>query len=219
MRPLPYKFSNGATVLGAYKVCQRSGAIAATPAALDDWARIRWVPSVSNAKLVLCGLRVGITVITAITTTVQVVLQASVVRSFTSDYTTAITNISMAGKTNAMNFGSMGISLMGTAGPGICTTAPMTVFTGTLDTAPFGYAIMNPLLATNATGTAILQAVGTAMPMTPLYQWTELGDHPPTLSSGEGIVIETVLAGHATGTIALHTEWHWAEVINPFGND
>ena len=218
MRPLPFMFSNRTVVYGHYKVCQRSGAIAATPAALDDWARVRWVPAVSNAKFVLCSLRAGITVITAITTTVQVVLQASIVRTFTSDYTTAITNASMVAGSNRMA-GNMASSLMGTAGPGICTTAPMTTFTGTLDTTPFGYVIMNPLLATNATGTAILQAVGTAMPMATLYEWKNLGDHPPVLSNGEGIVVETLLAGHATGTIALHTEWVWCETLNPFGND
>lgn len=217
-RPLPYKFSNGAVVLGQYKVAQRSGAIAATPTALDDWARIRWVPSTSNAKLVLIRLRCGLSISGAVTTLVQQVLQASVVRSFTSDYTTAITNVSMVGNSGKMH-ANMGSSLMGATGPGICTTAPMTTFTGTLDPAPFALDNFPLITAVTATGTAIAGAVGIATPMKTLYEWTGLGDHPVTLSTGEGVVVETVLTGHATGTLVLTTEWTWAEVINPFGND
>ena len=216
MRPLPYKFSNGAVVLGHYKVAQRSGAIAATPTALDHWARIRWVPSTSNAKCVLTRLRVGLSVSGAITTLVQQVLTATIARSYTVDHDTAITNISMAGEGGKMDK-QMSTSLMGATGPGICTTAPMTGQTATLDAAPFALQNCPLITAVTATGTAIAGPVGVATPMSDLYCWEGLGDHPPTLSTAEGIIVRTVLTGHATGTMVLTTEWSWAEVINPFG--
>jgi hypothetical protein len=209
MRPLPYKFANGSTVLGHYSVAQRSGAIAATPSAGDVWARIRWAPSNGNAKLVLTRL--------PITAAVQTVLQAQIGRAFTVDFDTAITNISMAGHGGKMHTG-MGTSLMGATGPGICTTAPCTGMTYTLDAAPFALATFpNPSPTLGAA--AVTNQVGCGTEMKDLYNWEQMGGHPPTLSSLEGIVVKTTLAGHATGTIAFHAEWSWAEVINPFGND
>lgn len=218
MRPLPYKFSNGAVVLGQYMVAQKSGAIAATPSALDVWARVRWNPSTTtNAKLVLVRLRVGLSVITAVTTTVQHMLQASIVRSFSVDFTTAITNISMVGDSGKMHK-NMASSQMGATGPGICTTAPCTGQTYTIDPAPFAIVNLPPLSPTLG-ASAVTEQVGCGSEMVDLYNWYQLGGHPPTLSTFEGIIIQTTLAGHATGTLALLTEWTWAECVNPFGND
>ncbi len=216
MRPLPYKFSAGSVVLGQYMVAQRTGALAATPGALDQWARIRWNPG-TNAKCVLTKLRVGLTVITAVTTTVQTILQASIARSFSVDHSAAITNISMVGDSGKMHKG-MGSSLMGTSGPGVATTVTISGQTLTLDPAPFAIAPMPLLSSTNSTGTAVLLSAGNTTPMVELYNWQQMGGHPPTLSSLEGIVIQNLLAGHASGTMALEVEWSWAEVINPFGN-
>lgn len=218
-RPLPHKFSNGATVLGHYKVAQVSGAIAATPTALDHWARIRWVPTQSNAKLVLCRLQVGLSISGAITTLVQQTLQAIKARSYTVDHDTAITNISLASGACRMNTNTMNTSQMGATGPGICTTAPMTGQTATLDAAPFATVDLPLITAVTATGTAIAGAVGIASGMKDLYRWDSLGEYPPTLATGEGIIVRTLLTGHATGTLTLRTIWEWAEVINPFGDE
>ena len=218
-RPLPHRFANGATVLGHYRVSQISGAIAATPAAQDHWARIRWTGITNNARLVLCRLQVGLSVSGAITTLLQQTLNAIIARSYTVDHSTAITNISMVNKNGAMDSRTMQNSLMGTTGPGICTTAPMTGQTATLDASPFARVDLPLITAVTATGTAIAGAVGVASGMQDLYVWNTLGEHPPTLESGEGIIVRTELAGHATGTLTLRTVWHWAEVINPFGNE
>lgn len=218
-RPLPWKFASGATVLGHYRVSQISGAIAATPAALDHWARIRWVPTNANAKLVLCRLQVGLSVSGAVTTLVQQTLRATIARSYTTDHDTAITNISMAAGSNRMDSGNMSTSQMGATGPGICTTLPMTGQTFTLDNAPFARVDLPLITAVTATGTAIAGPVGIASGMKDLYVWDSLGEHPPTLRTGEGIVVATELTGHATGTLTLRTVWSWAEVINPFGQD
>lgn len=216
-RPLPYKFSNNAVVLGHYKTAQLSGAIAATPTALDHWARIRWVPSNSAARLVLTRLACGLSVSGAITTLIQFSLDACIARSYTVDHDTAITNLSLASGVNRMH-ANMATSQMGATGPGICTTAPMTGHTLTLDNA---FAVQDfPLItAVTATGTAIAGAVGVMSGMKDMYRWDGLGDHPPTLSTGEGIVVRIRLTGHASGTLTLRTVWEWAEVINPFGND
>jgi hypothetical protein len=217
MRPLPWKFNNGSIVLGHYKIAQVSGAIAATPTALDDWARIRWNPSTSGAKLVLCRLRCGLSVSGAITTLIQFTLDAIIARSYTVDHDTAITNISMAGNTGKMQSDTMASSLMGTTGPGICTTAPMTGETATLDGAPFAIEDFPLIEAVTATGTAIAGPVGAQSGMKDLYKWDALGEHPPVLSAAEGILVRCRLTGHASGTLALRTIWEWAEVINPFG--
>jgi len=203
-------------VLGHYKIAQVSGAIAATPTALDHWARVRWVPSNSSAKFVLCRLQAGLSVSGAITTLIQFSLDAIIVRSYTVDHTTAVTNISMAGNTGKMNV-DMASSLMGAVGPGICTTDPMTGQTLTLDAAPFAIQDYPMIQAVTATGTAIAGPVGTMSGLKDLYRWDTLGDHPPTLSTAEGIVVRCRLTGHATGTLTLRTVWEWAEVINPFG--
>lgn len=221
MRPLQYKFADGATVLGAYKIGQVSGAIAATPTALDHWARIRFPsPSVAGAKLVLCRLQCGLSVSGAITTLIQFSLDAIIARSFTVDHDTAISNISMVGNTGKMAATSnMRESLMAAAGPGICTTAPMTGQTATLDAAPFAIQDFPLIQASTATGTAIAGPVGAMSGLKDLYRWDTLGDHPPTLGGLEGIIVRCRLTGHATGTLALRTVWEWAEAINPFGND
>jgi hypothetical protein len=216
-RPLPYKFANGAVVLGHYKTAQISGAIAATPTALDHWARIRWAPSQPGAKLVLTRLACGLSVSGAITTAIQFVLDASIARAFTVDHTTAITKLNLSGGSGRMHPG-MSASQMGAAGPGICTTAPCTGQTLALDD-PFAVQDFPLITAVTATGTAILLAVGIASGVKDLYRWDGNGEHPPTLTSGEGIVVRSVLTGHATGTLALRCIWEWAEVLNPFGND
>lgn len=216
--PLPFKFASGATVLGSYQVAQKSGSIAATPSAGDHWGRLRWNPSVTNARCVLLRCRAALSVITAITTMVQEMLQISIARSYTVDHTTAMTQISMAGDSGKMDGKNMGSSLMGTAGPGICTTTTMSGQTLTLDTAPFGIVNLAPLSPTLGAA-AVTAQVGCGSEMVDLYNWEDSSRHPPTLKAGEGFVVQTTLAGHVNGTVALLLEWSWAEVINPFGND
>lgn len=209
-RPLPYKFAAGATVLGHYKAAQRSGSIAATIGALGHLASIRWAPTVSNAKLVLTRLRVGLTFDGAVTTATELTMRAIIARSFTVDFPTASTQLAPS-KMDAQ----MGTSLC--SGPRISTTTVMSGQTLTADAAPFAMCTWPALTATNATGTAVLVPVGAGVPMTTLYEWNELGGHPPTLTNLEGILVQPVVAGPASGTFGLYTEWSWAEVIAPFG--
>lgn len=208
---LPYISADKQTVLGHYAVAQLSGAIAATPTALDVHASIRWAPTLSNTLCVPLRIKVGWACITAVTTAVRMAYQGSIVRQFTSDFTTAATAINMAtvAKSGAMR-SSMYPSQMGATGPRICTTAPQTTYTGTLDNAPFGITVWsNPGILT---GTASLVA-GVAGNMQTLYERTADGQHPIVLANNEGIVIQLVHTGWASGTISLYMQWEWAECL------
>lgn len=216
MRPLPYKFSNNAVVLGHYGVGQRSGSIAATIGQFGHLASVRWNPSNSLAKFVLTRLRVGITIDGAITAATELAFRAIFARQFSVEFTTAVTFIDMSAGSGKMNR-EMGNSLMATKGPAIATTTVQSGQTLTADAAPFAMCTFPFLTPTNSTGTAVAVPVGAGVAMADLYNWQELGGHPPTLSANEGIIVQPAVAGPASGTFALYTEWHWAEVINPFG--
>lgn len=214
--PVPYigTGSQQQTVLGHYAVGQVSGAIAATPTALDVHASIRWAPSQQGALLVLMRLRLGWAVISAVTTTVRMAYQASIARGFTVDFTTAATaiNMSTVTSTNSMRR-TMANSQMGANGPRICTTAPQTGQTYTLDNAPFCIGVWEGLHSVTATGTAVAQQAGAAGEMKDVYNWTALGSHPVVLSNNEGVAVQLVHTGWATGTVSLYTQWEWAEVL------
>lgn len=218
MPALPYTSPDRqSTILGHYKTFQRSGEIAATLGAAAHLARIRWAPTLSNASLVLLKLRAGISISADVTSgKIEMALRAIIVRGFTVDFTTNMTSLNLGTtKSNAMRSITMNNSQMGASGPGICTTAALSGQTMTADAAPFCGAVMPTLLVpTSATGVATLLTQGAGTPMTTLYERGSDGDHPPVLISGEGIVVQNQLAGYASGTFALYTEWHWAEVLN-----
>ena len=212
IRPLDYTVAGGG-VLGHYAVAQTSGSIAATPTALDVHASIRWAPTITNTYLVLMRLKLGYGVVSAVTTAVRMAYQASIARQFTVDFTTATTAINLAttAKTNQMR-GSMSGSQMGANGPRICTTAPQTGQTYTLDAAPFALTNWEALHSVSGTGTAVLLNAGSAGPTQTIYEWTGQGQHPVVLSSNEGVVVQLVHTGHGSGTLSLYTTWEWAEV-------
>ena len=208
----PTEYAGSGVVLGHYSVAQLSGAIAATPTALDAHASIRWASS--ERYLVLKRIKVCWGVISAITAGVRMAYQASIVRGFTVDFTTASTaaNMGTPSKTNAMR-NSMNSSLMATAGPRICTTTVMSGHTYTLDANPFAITTWPMLTATNSTGTAVALPVGAGGNMQTLYECTANGEHPVVLSQNEGVVLQITHTGHASGTISLATMWQWAEVL------
>ncbi len=210
----PAVYLSGSSIFGHYAVAQRSGSIAATIGAAGHLARIRWTDP--TRFCVVTRIKVGISVDGAITTGTELTLRAIIARGFTVDFTTAMTAINMAtvAKTNAMRGGIMGQSLMGTAGPGISTTTVMSGQTLTADSAPFAIATLPSLTPTNATGTAVLIPVGFATPMVTLYEWTGMGSHPVVLGQNEGVIIQPHVAGPASGTFGLYTQWEWAEVAN-----
>ena len=207
----PLEYANSGRVLGHYAVAQRSGELVATIGALGHLGSIRW--AVDDAYLVLLRLKVGWSISAAVTTAVEMNMRAIIARGFSVDFTTAATAINMATvpKTNAMR-NSMGSSLMGTAGPRIATTTVQSGQTLTADSAPFAMCVWSSRYPTNSTGTAVAQAVGDAGLMQTLYEYTALAQHPVVLSLNEGVIVQPVTAGPASGTFALYTQWEWAEV-------
>lgn len=209
MRPLEYV--KDGRILGHYAIAQRSGELVATIGALGHLASVRW--AIDDAYFVLLRLRVGWSISAAVTTAVEMNLRAIIARAFSVDFTTAITTINMVTipSTNAMRR-SMGSSLMGTAGPRISTTTVQSGQTLTADNAPIAMVVWPSRYPTNSTGTAVAQAVGDAGMMQTLYECTSPFQHPVVLSNNEGIVVQPVTAGPATGTFAIYTQWEWAEV-------
>lgn len=212
--PAYLEYRGSAGIGGHYKVYHKSGTVAATIGAAGHLARIRWTDP--TLLLALLKIRVGITINGAVTTATQFALQAVIVRGFSVDFTTAITNTSLAavgGTNQARTSGGMKASRMGTAGPGICTTTVMSGQTLTADAAPFAGATLPGIVPVTATGTAVALPVGFGTTMHELYKADfGSGEHPITLSQNEGVVIQPSIAGPADGTFVLHVEWTWAEV-------
>ncbi len=214
LRPLDYT-SDGA-ILGHYMVAQKSGATVSI-GALGHVGRIRWAPaaSLNNVFCVLLRLRVGFSIISAITTAVQMDFDATIHRGYTVDHSAGITNANMAAvpRTNAMRsgqgVGAMASSQMGTSGPGICTTVVISGNTSTADANPFAMVTFDSPAV--ITGT-VSQPAGRGAPMQTLYECTAAGQHPVVLSAQEGVVVREVSAGPASGTTSLYLEWTWAEV-------
>ena len=215
--PVPYigTGANSQVNLGHYGVSQRGGELVATIGAAGHLARIRWAPTTTTYFLCLMRLRAGWSISGAVTAAVEMTLRGIIARQFTVDFTTAITNINMAAtaKTNTMRSGTMMASQMGTTGPGIHTTAVMSGQTLTADAAPFAVATYPSLTPVTATGTAVAVPVGTSALMQTLYEWTALGQHPIILSNQEGVIVQPHVAGVASGTWALYTQWEWGEVL------
>lgn len=222
MPPLPSKFAAGSTMLGHYSIGHVSGTLAATIGAMttttgaNALSRLLFPSNSYGAKLVLCRLSVGQTIIGAVTTAVQTAFMASIARSVSVDFSTAITNTSMLLKNGAMD-SAFSNSQMGATGPGIATTAVMSGQTLIGDASPFALASApNPSPTLGAS--AVTNQVGTGTEMIDLYNWQTQGGHPPTLSGGQAILVGLNKAGPGDGTWAFYTRWEWCEVINPFGN-
>jgi hypothetical protein len=211
MRPTTY-FTD-TSILGHYAVAQRSGTVTAMGAG-EEFASIRWTSSTSFLQLM--RIRCGVTILSAVTTALALDVAAKIVRGFTVDFTTASTaaTMSVPPGTGAMRK-NMSTSQMGVNGPRISTTVTMTGETFTKDAHPFAVASWPTITAVNATGTAVALPAGAGTGMATLYEWTGLGQHPVVLSQNEGVVLEPITGGPATGTWAYYVEWIWGEVPAP----
>lgn len=209
MRPLDFK-KNG-RVLGHYSINQRSGELAATIGALEHLAAFHWTQD--DAFAVLLRLRVGWSISAAQTVVVEMNLRAVLAHAFsvafTSDETAA--NMLVPPKAGAMS-SAMSSSLMGTAGPQISAADSMTGQTATIDTNGIGSVVWPSHYSTNGTGTIVTSDVGDAGKMHTLYECTSPYQHPIVLSQNEGVIIQNITAGPASGTFAIYVDWTWAEV-------
>ena len=209
----PLEYRGVGNVLGHYGVAQRSGAIdGVTPLTANSHiAGVRWAPS-ATAYFVLLRLRFGLTVTTAVTISLQKAYAAFILRGFTVAWSSNNTASNLAAVVNTGKMrATMGASLLGTVGPQICTTLGMTGNTSTQDAAAFAM-LSCPNPSTTLGAGAVTAQVGAGVAMQTLYEVTSPYQHPVVLAPNEGIVLQNLLAGDASGTSAFHTEWTWAEV-------
>ena len=187
------------------------GGVAATIGALGHLASLRW--NVSNAYCVLMRLKVAWSIVTAVTAAVQMNMRAVLVRGFTVDFSADNTQANLAAipKANAMK-SSMGGSLLGTTGPQIAATTVMSGETITADTLGIGFASWPGTVDMNATGVAVVMGVGFAGEAQTMYEYTAHEARPMVLGLNEGIIVQPISAGPASGTYSIYTQWEWAEV-------
>ena len=207
----PLEYATQGRVLGHYGVVQRSGSLVATIGALGHLASLRW--NVSNAYCVLMRLKVAWSIVGAVTAAVQMNMRAVLARGFTVDFSADNTQANLAAipKANAMK-SSMGSSLLGATGPQIAATTVMSGQTITADTLGIGFATWPGTVDLNATGTAVVMGVGFAVEAQTLYEYNVHEAHPVVLGLNEGIIVQPISAGPASGTYSIYTQWEWAEV-------
>lgn len=199
----PYDHSDlSGNLLGFYSANFITGNIAATLAAASPLVSMRW--SSTSSYAVILGIRAGIEIVTAVTAATIMDLEAIIARSFTvADTTgTATTPSKMRGSMATSAFADLRVA----------TTATLTAGTRTLDSVGFAFANFPILQNTNATGTAVLLAVGNGAPMQDLYRANHNGGHPVVLAANEGLVIRNSTASAATGTWKQIVTVEWAEL-------
>lgn len=213
LRPLDH--TNLGQVLGHYAVAQGSGAVlslaAGTTINTGAVGSMRW--SDLTRFLVLMRLKAGWEVTAQVTAATPMDLMAKIVRSFITDFTVGTAaNLASATRTGQMR-ASMSGSLMGQNGPRIATTLTMSGAAGILDNDAFAMTCwpsqVSPVVG--ATANALLP-VGVAGAMQTLYEYTSPAQHPVVLSQNEGVVLQAITAGNATGAVKYLTQWEWAEV-------
>ena len=197
-RPLDYQGEG--QVLGHYKVGLKTGAIAATLGAASDLVSFQWNPTIS-AFAVLMSISVAVAIQTGVTTGVPLDLEAFNVRSFT---------VQAAAGGGAVTFGAQNQKNRSTMGSSLAniwyanSTTKLTAGTYTADSLPFATTPLNSVSPT---------VVGSASPLTELYSWKALGQHPEVYGVQEGFVIRNIAAGPASGAINYYFNLEWAEVV------
>ena len=185
--------------LGSYACGVSTGAITATLSANSNLFYVRWTDSTRYALIQKIWVNAYVT--GTITAAVNFRLGAFFGTGFSvapSANQTAATLTSRNCKLRT----SMGTTLMTAIYS--CTTAGMTGATITLDTQPFAEIGGN-------TGTAVgTQFFGNAP--APIFQCWYGGIHPVVLAANEGICVQNLVAGPATGTFTCAFSVQWVEV-------
>lgn len=194
----PYDYTGAGRVLGFYRAAGISSAIA--PAANGIMANMRYGDTTSF--LVLLRLRVGISVVTAVTAQSTPPMVVAHARAYTASETTSIAALTLTGnnakmRTTPMNSSQVAQFALATVAAGV------TGGTKTLDTSSFGIATISPALG----------AIGSGTPMFDIYKADNNGGHPVVYGGNEGFALSWGSTTLATGTVTVAVEAEWAEVI------
>lgn len=193
----PYDYTGPGRVLGFYRAAGIT--TAAAPAANSVLAALRYSDTASF--MVLLRLRLGISVVTAVTAQSTPPIVCAHARSYTVSETTNITTLALTGN-NAKMRTSMGTSMV----PSFVVASAAAGVSGgtkTLDTVNFAMMTISPALG----------AIGTGTPMTDAYKADNNGGHPIVYGSNEGFAISWSATALATGTVTVAVEAEWAEVV------
>lgn len=206
--PLPFRPGQG----GYYSSGKRSANINTLNAG-DVVARLRWPTGLG--ALVLLRLRVAVDLAVGSMSPFQFGLAAYQVRGFSQDFTANLTSADM--QTNNPLTGTrhriMGPSLMGPAGPGVCSGSAMTGAILTCDNDPFAITPIKLFQASSLSSAYSAGPIpaGACSERITLYEWQGNGDHPLIFSGNDGVVIKSVFSGLASATIGIYVEWDWGE--------
>lgn len=221
MRPLDY--AHLGQLFGHYRVVTKSGATnsigAGTSGILASfcWSDIAGVSVPRYAVLLRLGVIAEITA--AITTAAPIDLQAFVFRGATGKASgSGSSTATLTGNNNKIR-GTMSTSIMA-AGVNseirtLGTTTALTAAAGKAnDSNPFGVAMFGTQIAPNVGATANVTApiAAVVFGMQDLYKLESQYSHPIVLANNEGIEIQTITAGPASGGVQYAFLWEWAEV-------
>ena len=205
--PIDHSDLNG-NLLGFYRATAITGASVSIGAA-GILAYLRW----SDLGRYLMLLRVSAAVAISGAITAVTVADLGLYLSRGSTAAGSGGNALTLSGNNAKLRQNMGPTLVTDARVG--TTGALTRPTGgTVDSNPIGASAFPLLVPSNATGTAVLGAVGMATPAQDLYKWDALGAHPVILTPGAGETIEVqeITAGPTTGSLKWYLTFEWAEL-------
>jgi len=185
--------------LGYYRSANVSGAITATLGAASNLWTLRGT-NASNLCIVQ-NVQMIAYVASTITTSVAFIAELFIARSYTANATGGTSYVPASGQQKMKT--SMGNSLMGDLQ--ICGTSGLSAGTWTLDNQPIGYAEGN---SGTTTGTVFFGNGNNGV----LYKQDTTNTYPIVLAQNEGLVIQNVLAGPATGTFTIGVAVEWGEV-------
>jgi hypothetical protein len=195
----PLEYGNLGQMLGHYRATGITGTTVSISGA-GILASLRWADP--SRFLVLGRIAVCTLIPSTITTATVVDPAAYIVRGFTTDNSGGTAVALTSGKQRVRS--NMASSLVNSLQ--VATTSAIAAGTRTPDSAPFA-ALSMTMIPDNKT-------VVSASLWYDLYRIDCMGQHPVVLSNNEGIEIQEVTAGPATGGIRFYFTFEWAEVAS-----
>lgn len=198
-------------ILGAYSISGVSGLLttvaAGTAASPSPVFAFRWAPATTTQLCMIRRIEIGFNTTTAFGTAQSLQYNLLLLRSYSATYTTNATQLTFTNSNTAKHRTVMPNSAFTGGGQiQISTTAAMTTGSSFTQDTQF-------LATINGSSTA----VGTSIPMTPIFQH-QAGDYPLIFANNEGFLINNGQAMGATGVGNLIVNVEWMELAATTGN-